>query len=52
MKLQNICFIIIVNYYNLKHIEGILRGYGYLQNFSADSVLKLYDTLLKEQSKY
>ena len=40
----------LVDYYQSglsMEIEGILRGYGYLQNFSPDSVLVLYDKLVK-----
>ena len=42
----------LVDYYQSglsMEIEGILRGYGYLQNFSPDSVLVLYDKLVKQE---
>jgi len=42
----------LVDYYQSglsMEIEGILRGYGYLQNFSPDSVLVLYDKLIKQE---
>ena len=42
----------LVDYYQSglsMEIEGILRGYGYLQNFSTDSVLVLYDKLVKQE---
>ena len=42
----------LVDYYQSglsMEIEGILRGYGYLQNFSTDSVLVLYDKLIKQE---
>ena len=42
----------LVDYYQSglsMEIEGILRGDGYLQNFSPDSVLVLYDKLVKQE---
>ncbi len=42
----------LVDYYQSglsMEIEGILRGYGYLQNFPTDSVLVLYDKLIKQE---
>ena len=42
----------LVDYYQSglsMEIEVILRGYGYLQNFSTDSVLVLYDKLVKQE---
>ena len=41
----------LVDYYQSglsMEIEGILRGYGYLENFSIGDVLELYDMLIKE----
>ena len=41
----------LVDYYQSglsMEIEGILRGYGYLESFSIDDVLELYDMLIKE----
>ncbi len=45
----------LVDYYQSglsMEIEGILRGYGYLESFSIDDVVELYDVLVKEQSQY
>ena len=42
----------LVDYYQSglsMEIEGILLCYGYLQNFSRDSVLVLYDKLIKQE---
>lgn len=44
----------LVDYYQSglsMEIEGILRGYGYKENYSIDDVLDQYDTLVKEESK-
>ena len=41
----------LVDYYQSglsMEIEGILRGYGYLENYSINEVLELYDNLNKE----
>jgi len=44
----------LVDYYQSglsMEIEGILRGYGYKENYSIDDVLDQYDTVVKEESK-
>ena len=44
----------LVDYYQSglsMEIEGILRGYGYMKNFSPDSLIELYDTIIAEESK-
>ena len=41
----------LVDYYQSglsMEIEGILRGYGYLENFSINEVIELYDKVVKE----
>ena len=43
----------LVDYYQSglsMEIEGVLRGYGYVQNFSMSSAVELYDTLVNEES--
>ena len=42
----------LVDYYQSglsMEIEGILRGYGYMKNFSPDSLIELYDTIIAEE---